>query len=415
MEKENIKRIILDNQEAIKSRKYIPRELKLPFQDLQKLQKVTAVIGPRRAGKTYFLKQISDQLSLQQAEIVFLDFSEIVLADFCPADFEVLYVAYLELFPDYTPVFLFDEIQEVKGYEAGLKYLLNRDLKIFITGSSSRMIVEELSTALRGKVVYYTLLPLSFSEFLIFNNYEKPLGNVLSTKDEVKITLMLKDYLYWGGFPEVALCSNTELKRNLIASYIDSMILRDIIERHSVKNIHLINLLFWKLVKAYTKEISINKWYNDFKSMGLKVSKDTLYLYLKYFEDTFFFHFISNYRKGVTGSQKVYLVDNGIYNHVKGFREDYGKNLENQVFIDLLREGENDISFIRTPDQETDFYTANRSVQVCYSLSDNNLKREIRGLKPAHDPGCKAELIIVDNNVSEDIPEVEYYRSWALN
>lgn len=417
MEKESIKRIILDNQEILISRGFIPRELQLPYSDMRKLQKIFAVIGPRRSGKTYFLRQIYDELEISRNQVVFLDFSEIVLADFKTEDFTLLLSAFIELYPEDEPVFFFDEIQEVGNYEAGLKYLLNRNNLIFITGSSSKMMIDDLSSSLRGKVLNYFLLPLSFKEYLMFKESEIPVRETLSTRQAAQLYLLQQDYLNWGGFPEVVLSDNDDLKSNLLASYIDTMLLRDIIERYSVKNVHLVNLLFWKITRSFTKEISINKWYNDFKSMGLRVSNDTLYLYLNYFEDTFFFFFINSYKKGPTSRKKAYLVDNGIYNHARGLENDYGKNLENQVFIDLKRRNEAEVHYFKDSGCETDFITENLVLQVCYKLADENRHREVDGLKSAMSvrPGIPAVIVSVEENeISSSIPEVELYWKWSL-
>jgi predicted AAA+ superfamily ATPase len=415
MKKDNLKQIILDNQEIIWKREYIPREMKLPYADLEILTKIVAIIGPRRAGKTYFLKQITDELKLQKEQIVFLDFSEITFSGFKPAHFELLLQSYYELFPDSTPYFFFDEIQEISGFESGLKFLLNKSFRIFISGSSSKMIVQDLSSILRGKTMNFYLFPLSFQEYLRFKKINISLTDNLTTRDRGEMINALMNFLKWGGFPEVVLSTRDETKTNLLSSYIDIMLFRDIIERYSVKNIHLIDKLFWKLVKSFTKAISINKWYNDFKSQGLKVSKDTLHLYLKYFEDTFFLFFISNSNKGPTGLRKVYLVDNGIYNHVKGFSPDRGKAFENLVFLDLIRKGIPAISFFKTKSGETDFVLENHAFQACYSLSEDNIKRELSGLDEIKkiNPEITGNIITVDENeFSYPLKEAVPYWKW---
>lgn len=147
----------------------------------------------------------------------------------------------------------------------------------------------------------------------------------------------------------------------------------------------------------------------------MKVSKDTLHLYLKYFEDTFFLFFISNSNKGPTGLKKAYLVDNGIYNHVKGFSQDRGKAFENLVFLDLIRKGIPAISFFKTKRGETDFVLENRAFQACYALTEDNIKRKLTGLDEIKkiNPEITGNIIIVDENeFSYSVEEAVPYWKW---
>ena len=261
------------------------------------------------------------------------------------------------------------------------------------------MVVGDLASILRGKVLNFYLYPLNFIEYLKFKGMDTLSGVNLTTKQKALKINLLMDFMKWGGFPEVVLSEKEETKSNLLSSYLEVMLFRDIIERHSVKNIHIVDKLFWNLVRSFTKEISINKWYNDFKSQGLKVSKDTLHLYLKYFEDSFFIYFLNNRNKGNTGLKKVYLVDNGIYNHVKSFPPDKGKSFENLVFLDLIRTGKTSLSFYRTPQGEADFIYEKGVCQVCFSLTEENIGREIRGLHLGQSlsSGENGKIIVLDD------------------
>lgn len=396
MNKDRLKRIILDNQEIIKKRKIIFRNLSIDFKDLEKLNKIIAIIGPRRAGKTFYLKQIIEEINLSDKEIVFLDFSEIVLSGFNVNDFEMLETAYFELYPENNPYFFFDEIQEINDFEKGLKYLLNKGYRIIITGSSAAMMQKDISTILRGKSLYYTLYPLSFLEFLKFKQFSQK--EPLTTRRLAKLKKYLSEFLLWGGFPEVVLSEKEETKKNLITSYIDIMLFRDIIEQHSVKNIHLIKLLFIKLIKSFTKEVSVNKWYNDFKSQGYKISKDTIHLYLNYFKESMFVFFISNLNGGITSNKKVYLIDNGLYNRVKGIQFDKGKLLENQVFRDLII-NDTKINFYKNKSTETNFLINDTAIQVCRRLTVENSIREIKGLEVCNNLESITNLLILTGDV----------------
>jgi predicted AAA+ superfamily ATPase len=206
---------------------------------------------------------------------------------------------------------------------------------------------------------------------------------------------LVREYLHWGGFPEVALVESTDMKENLIRSYIDSMLFRDVVERHTVKNINLVESVFIRLLKSFTKEISVHRWYNDFKSMGLKVSKDTLYQYLHYFEDTQFVYLAENMLKGGRSRKKVYLVDNGLYLRVRGFEQDWGKLLENRVFNDLKRKYD-PVSFVKGQGWDLDFVAGDTAVQVSYQLNEQSLRRELEGASRGLElPSVRRGMILV--------------------
>ena len=393
MEKESLKRAILDGQEIFSSRQVIPREHSLKWKDIERLEKVIAVVGPRRAGKTFFLFQVMNELGLERRNAVFLDFSEIPLQDFAAEHFELLFQAYLELFPDHTPWFFFDEIQEVANFEKGLKFLLNRGLKIFIAGSTSRVFATNLASVLRGKTLSTAVLPLTFREFLRFK--EKAVQAPVSRRELAEMHNLLQEYLLWGGFPEVVLVDSPDMKLNLIRSYIDSMLFRDVIERHHIKNAALVESVFLRLLKSFTKEISVHRWYNDYKSMGLKVSKDTLYQYLGYFEEAQFVYLVENMLGGSSSQKKIYLVDNGLYLRVRGFDKDWGKLLENRVFNDLQRR-HGRVSFVKGRGRDLDFVAGSRAVQVSYELNDRSLRRETEGATRGLElPAVRESLVVV--------------------
>ncbi len=393
MEKETLKRAILDGQEIFSSRQVVPREHSLKWREFERLEKVIAVVGPRRAGKTFFLFQVMNELGLDRRNVVFLDFSEIPLQDFSVEHFELLYQAYLELFPNHTPCFFFDEIQELATFEMGLKFLLNRGLKIFVTGSSSRVFLRNLASVLRGKTLSTTVLPLTFREFLRFK--EKAVQAPDSRRGLAEMHNLLQEYLLWGGFPEVVLVDSPDMKLNLIRSYIDSMLFRDVVERHHIKNATLVESVFLRLLKSFTKEFSVHRWYNDYKSMGLKVSKDTLYQYLGYFEEAQFVYLAENMLGGSTSQKKIYLVDNGLYLRVRGFDKDWGKLLENRIFNDLQR-GHDRVCFVKGSGWDLDFVSGSKAFQVSYELNNQSLPREAEGaVRGLELPAVRESLVIV--------------------
>lgn len=373
----NIKKLILDNQSRISKMSLIKRDIDIDTSVVQNLNKVVTISGPRRAGKTFFMVQIIKKLKLDFEDIVFIDFSEILFLDFAAKDFPMLYSSYLELFPNRTPWFFLDEIQEIESFEKGIKYLQNRGLKVFITGSSAKLFSQDIASILRGKTYTIKVPTLNFKEYLRFIGEDNM--KALTTINSAKLKNYLNDFLKTGGFPEIVLTQNLETKRNLIKSYIDIMLFRDIIERHSIKNTNVVELVFKKLIGSFTKEISINKWFNEFKSSGIKVSKQTLFEYVKHFEDTQFVRLLANRNGGATSMKKAFLVDNGIHSILFSLSQNFGKLFENLILNDLIRKGK-ELYFIKDKGVETDFVFNDKAVQVCHTLTDSNIKREVEGL-----------------------------------
>ena len=189
---------------------------------------------------------------------------------------------------------------------------------------------------------------------------------------------LLEEYLLWGGFPEVVLADRTDLKRNLLTSYVDTMILRDVLDRHQVKNLVLLERLFQKVLLSFTKEFSVHRWYNDFRSQGFKLSKDTLYDYLSFLEESLFIQIVEN-AVNLGAAKKIFLVDNGIYQQIKD-RPDTGKLWENACFLQLVRQGKKP-RFWRDDRGEVDFVTDEALIQVTTELSEENQERELGPLK----------------------------------
>ena len=372
MEKERIRTLILDARERLAKTKAFARELTLDHEFLKTTGKIAAIVGPRRSGKSVFLRQIARQLNKPLSQTLWIDFSEVTWADFQPLDWQNLWAAALELGCGEAPLFLLDEIQEVKEFAGGLKYLQNQGTLLYVTGSNSTVFGEHLAASLRGKVLTYPLFPLSFKEFLLFRGIQ-PEPGPRSTAQKAHRRVLWEEYLTWGGFPEVVLADRVELKRNLLDSYLDVMLFRDVIERHNLKNFVVIEKLFTKMLLSFTKEISVHRWYNDFKSQGLKLGKDTLYQYLGHFEEALFVRLMSN-AAAPGGNKKIYLVDNGLYQRVRD-RPDWGKLWENQCLVDLWRQNQS-IQFWKSDQGEVDFITQQQLIQTTVELTAENRERE---------------------------------------
>jgi len=281
-----------------------------------------------------------------------------------------------------------DEIQSIKNWEKGLRSIYeSKRYFIFITGSSSKLLSRELATQLRGRTISYYLYPLSFREFLRLRHIDFS-KRLLTSNDRNNILFEFNNYLDIGGYPQIII--EKGLKDLIVRDYKDLVLFRDIVERYNLKNIYVVRRFFEYLISSFSKEISLDKFYNFLKSQNVSLSKKTLYNYLDYFESSLFFHFHRTY-KTRERLKKVYLND------VVFGVADKGRRLENLVCLELLRKGEK-IYYFKNGG-ECDFVLPGKTaIQVVWELNRENEKRELKGLKLAMDYHRFKKGIIITYN-----------------
>jgi len=360
--------------------KIIERNMSIPLDT----GKVVTLIGPRRAGKTYLLFQAMRRIE-DKTNILYINFEDERLS-FRQDDLQLILDAYFELYPKKSErdlFIFFDEIQEVESWEKFVRRLYDTvTKKIFLTGSSAKMLSREIATSLRGRGISYEVYPLSFREYLRFGGVKEDMA---STKGKAKAMHEFQEYLIKGGFPETA-CMEKTIYEKTLSSYFDVMLYRDIVERHSISNPQAVRDLLRHLVSQSSKEFSINKVYNDFVSRSMKISKDSLYRFVDYFEDAFIIVPIKNYSDSVRKqiARKSYAIDTGLISHASlSAGSDLGRLLENVVLLELKRRGKQ-VFFFKNG-EECDFIIKENgkikdAIQVCYELNESNRKREIKGL-----------------------------------
>nr|MDA3854765.1 ATP-binding protein [Candidatus Woesearchaeota archaeon] len=324
-------------------------------------------------------------------------------------EFDLIIQSYFELFEenlDKTIYIFFDEIQNITNWELFVRRLYdNQNFKIYLTGSSSRLLSKEIATSLRGRTLSFNIYPLSFVEFLRFKELELE-KNYLYSKQIFKIKKYFEEYLEFGGFPEIL---SEELKFEVLQSYLDLTVYKDLIERYNIRNIILIKSLLKFLFSNISKEFSINSYYNSIKD-ELRVSRETIVEYNSYLEDINVIHFLYKFdyslKKQHSSQRKVYSIDTGFVNTM-GFKfsEDKGRLLENLVFIELKRR--NKEIYYHKNKKECDFVIKERldivkAIQVTKSLSDpDTKKREIEGLLDACNTYTLKEGLILTEDEEE--------------
>jgi len=393
MDEEKVKRYLMDFQERefLNLRK---REIQLGNS-----LKIQTVIGARRVGKTYLLfnkiKELEER-GIERKQIVYLNFENPVLNGVSHKDIKEIVELHWSIFPEIInrKIYLFiDEPQSVPKWELAIREL-NDDFncRLFVTGSSSKLLSKEIATCLRGRLVTTTLLPLSFKEFLEFKDFKADV-NKISTRSKARITNYFEEFLRFGGYPEIVFEKGSNEKLKIIKDYLDLTVYKDLVERYNLKNTRLIKWLIDSLMNSTAKEVSVSKLYLDLKSRGVKLSKNTLYEYFSVLEDSFFIFPLRKFdysRRGEGFSiPKIYLGDVGFLNLYS--LENFGQRLENIVFLSLARQMNNSplikVNYWKSAEgKEVDFIVSEgkkikSAIQVCYSLLDDDTgERELNAL-----------------------------------
>ncbi|QQZ30135.1 ATP-binding protein [Thiothrix subterranea] len=367
-----------------------PRLLDIPLH----LNKVVTLTGVRRSGKSSILLQAIEQLrqTVPREQIVYLNFEDERL-DLATHELDLIVQAYRELYPALDLAqcyFFFDEIQNISRWELFVRRLddsVSRHL--FITGSNSKLLGSEIATALRGRTLRYEVFPLSFGEYLAFQGIVPDLH---SSQSVALINVAFEQFMLHGGFPEVVLLDDDNIRRKLLTEYFDVMIYRDLIERYQERNVQALKFFLRRCIESVTSPLSINKIHNELKSAGFRVSKDTLHQYLEQANAIYLLQLAYKYDPSLVrrelGDKKAYIVDNGLINAFSWRAgQDKGKLLENLMAMELRKQGL-ELLFVKGA-QECDFVVQQATgellpMQVCYELGDPTTRaREVAGLLAA--------------------------------
>lgn len=389
---------------------------KLPPQ----VKKANVFIGMRRCGKTWSMYQqihILQQSGIAREKILYINFEDDRLINMTSSNFQDILKAYFSLYPQYIESkdlhFFFDEIHEIDGWEKFIRRLLdNEHVALYLSGSSSKMLSREIASSLRGRTISQEVFPLSFNEYLWHHQFN--VEKRLTSRQQLRVSGFLRDYLVFGGFPEVVSLRG-ELHRRLLQDYVNIVIYRDIVERHNVSNIHVVKEFLKFCIQNASSSISVNKIFNRFKSQGKKVGKNSLYQYLEYFEDAYCVFTIPLYAHSINrqsvNPKKIYVIDQGLitaYSIKPDFEE--AARLENTVFCTLRRIQEEIFYYQTKTGKEVDFLTISPDngsaaiYQVSVSIQDQDTrKREVNALVEAMSELSLNSALLITKEHSERI------------
>ncbi|MDI6721959.1 MAG: ATP-binding protein, partial [Candidatus Aenigmarchaeota archaeon] len=311
---------------------------------------VVAVIGPRRSGKTTICMQFLEDAiknGVEKSQTLYVNFEDPLLQPLLAdsGGIDAVYRSYRALVNRSKPaIIVLDEVQNVPGWEKWVRVAHEKydNIKIIVTGSSSKLLSSEVSTVLTGRVLAVFVFPLSFRDFMRFRGIETGKEYEMLAKSD-KIRSLLFEYMKYGGFPKVSTEKDRFVKNALLKEYFDGIIFRDIMQRYNIKDIGLVRNLAELCINSISSASSATKMRNILVGvLKRKISPNKVVDSMGYLESSFLVFFVPAFSRKVKEQKlypkKNYAVDTGMANAVTlKFSDDIGKIAENIAFLQLKR------------------------------------------------------------------------------
>lgn len=379
---------------------------------------IKVITGLRRSGKSTLMLMYKDYLlnnQVKEDNIIYINFESAMYDDI--KNYKDLYQFVKDKIRKDKIYLLLDEVQNVESWEKAINsFKVDFDIDIYITGSNAYLLSSELSTLLSGRYIEIKMYPLSFKEFLIFNNY-----------DDMNIEDKFNEYLKYGGLPAITLIKNND---ELVLSYLNdiynSIVKKDIIDRNNLKNTTLLENIIKYLANNIDSPISSTKISNYLNSNKItpNCNHQTIDNYLNMLEKSYIIYKADRTdikdKSVLKTLGKYYISDTGIRNIILGFRNiNEGHLLENVVYLELLRRGYK-VSIGKNYEYEVDFVAENPNeiiyLQVSLSITDEKVKdREIRSLENIKDNYEKI-ILTMDKTINQDFNGIKVMNiiDWLL-
>ena len=365
-------------RDTLLAQPYLQRHTTYDLEEFLRNHNVKLITGPRRVGKS-----TQALLMLKDRNFAYLNFDDNNLL--AKWDEDLVMQLLDDIYPGYEYLLL-DEVQNIAGWDIWVSKQYRRGVNLVITGSNANMLSGEMATLLTGRYLEISMLPFSLEESFEWNNLD--IHN-LREEDAASASLLQDTYLCQGGYPESV--AQRSITRTYLFSLFDSIILKDVVRRHKVRNVAALNDLAEYLLSNFCNPVSYNSVCSDLGLSSISTTKK----FMGYLHEPYLFYYLPRYNNKLQlmkkAPQKIYVVDNGfVYARAFNVSDNLGRLLENQVFIELLRRGcdtTKTLFYYRSRnDKETDFVVREGNhvkalLQVCYDMSsEKTLKREVDSL-----------------------------------
>ena len=366
MDKQIIKRIIIEKQSEIPLYKIINRHISLDCNANYVL------VGLRRAGKSYTLYlDIQNKIRSGQyaaEDILYVNFEDERISGIIASELGQILDSFMELYPDRKPVIYLDEIQNITGWEKFARRLADSGYQTRITGSNAKMLSGEIATTLGGRFIPKDIFPFSFNEYLIWHGLCLPANWEYKADICARVVNFFDEYFYIGGISEAY---NKADKREYLNAIYQKILMGDIVERNKIRNNRVFRMLARKLADSVMQPVSLTRMHNIIKSTGDSISIPVLKDYLEYMHRAYLTIEIPNMASPITDQETVkkrYFSDNGILNLFLVGGE--AKLLENLVAISLDR-------LYHNTDEEIRLYYYNKNIAVDFCVPEASLAIQV--------------------------------------
>ncbi len=366
---------------------------------------INAIIGPRRAGKTFFMLQYKTALDAPDRNKIFLNGEDINLEGVTVDNLNDIEKMMFKIYnPDESKqIYLFiDEIQNFPSWGRWLRTLFDENIyRLIISGSTSELSTDNLPTELRGRALNVLVLPFSFKEYCFAKNLDY--STYMKTNAVGKLLREFEEFINFGGYPLVVEAENENAKTTILSELYDTVLQKDIIDKNKIRKTATLKAFMNSMFGSVCRIISAKKLASWLSSQGISISPQSALNYLEFAQNIFLFFLLNPYSKKPkerTTKPKLYLADSGLLALVN---IDLSKKLENQVFIELLRRGKHAF-YYATRSHEVDFVIEDKGavcalIQVSYSISaQDTYSREVEALVKASDElKCRNMQILTFN------------------
>ena len=410
------------------------RPRNIPF--VEKPHLISVITGMRRTGKTYLTYQRMQELlnaGISLERIVHVSFDDERLSHFSVDDLHLINELHAAFFPDAARQkcwYFLDELQNIDGWELYARRLVDTpQVQLCLTGSSSRLLSSEIATQLRGRSLETEVFPLSFAEMLTFNGiFTKVPSPPFSSHTVGRLKNAMGRYLEEGGFPDVQ-GTNARLRIQMLQGYVQSVLYRDVLERHEVPSVQALQYTLDYLIHNFSRKVSTRAISGALKFNGISSNREAIGEYLRFFKEAYLVYPVSLRTDSQTirnaNPDKYYLVDTGLLRAMQPRNDaENGWLLENLVFL-ALRRGFQKIEYYNcNGGGEIDFFVtdkithSNRLIQVSWEMGDEEtFHRELSAMTAAMaETGIQDATIVTWDDIEciqEGVRIVPVWK-WAL-
>lgn len=381
-------------------------------------REIEVLQGIRRSGKSTIFKIVINHLmqTVDPKSILYINFDDPYFSELW-SDPKKLYnlLELSEKINGQKPLYIFfDEIQNVEMWEKFIKAIYDNEVvkKIFVTGSNSSLLSSEYAVSLSGRYIKTIVYPLSLNEIYKIEKIETYFELLDNTP---KVLNIVDNMMEYGSFAEVYKKEDTEYKRELILNYYETIILKDCVANHGIREV--------KQFKELTKYLISNGCslyaYSSI-SKAMNINENSIKNYIYVLEDSYMYNELKQFSYSLKGQvrskKKGYLTDNSFLGNISfRFARNQGKLFENLVYSELQKQNSelfifNDASF------ECDFLLKKEkeliAIQVCYELHNGNREREFKGLSDVAKKFKISKSVLLTYNQEEEVEGVEVVPFW---